>query len=610
MKSSPAAGPRVTLADRPTRRTTSDASLDVAASVFTSLRELEASGRNLSSQGALSGASGPPLGIPGGGRGAVGGMSALENMRLGGLRSSMGGLGPVRRRPSLNFEGGGFAHNAKNVVLAAQAAQRDRIAALAAARAGAEGVLPSLGAAGGAGLHTKAALQVQAELQAIEFRRLEMEGLLLHRQRKNLQQQLLGDSGGRIPPRSPDPLAGFTSSQLLMEVSRRMPSESTRTGSREVNDAVFATAIPQPAPASSSKVPQSSSIDTSKKSGGANATISASAGSPDALLSAAILVAQEDKAKKLESLINASPPSVVPSSNNNDENSKGSIGGGGVVDGKSHESINLSKNPNASKTSTSTHPTATRIGNNEGVLSPLNTHELLQMKALLSQDRHQGTANTAPHPFLDGIGMATTGNLGAPFSARQMPSAAAMMASLEAMRRKEMAERDRMLLELQAQIALRGQLSSGIGDLTTGGRHAAWIGRDLAPFEDGPWSGAPLSAVPSSAESLALAAMFSRLRGTPPGAEGAPMLGQGEGLPAPTVNASPTAPPPAPRVDPKRVLREFLDRFGEEARASRRRLRKAIADTEESQAAIHKWDRAQGLRKCHSRTVVRNVFVN
>mmetsp|Transcript_34350 Transcript_34350/g.44275 ORF Transcript_34350/g.44275 Transcript_34350/m.44275 type:complete len:88 (-) Transcript_34350:40-303(-) len=38
---------------------------------------------------------------------------------------------------------------------------------------------------------------------------------------------------------------------------------------------------------------------------------------------------------------------------------------------------------------------------------------------------------------------------------------------------------------------------------------------------------------------------------------------------------------------------------------SKKKMLDAISKTEESLATIHAWDRSQGLRKCHSRTVVK-----
>ncbi len=80
----------------------------------------------------------------------------------------------------------------------------------------------------------------------------------------------------------------------------------------------------------------------------------------------------------------------------------------------------------------------------------------------------------------------------------------------------------------------------------------------------------------------------------------------------------PTVPPPSTidedpthhnpllnRIDPNVGLQQFLDKYGEAAQNSRTDLLNAISETEKSLVTIHDWDRRQGLRKCHSRTVVK-----
>mmetsp|Transcript_10453 Transcript_10453/g.20869 ORF Transcript_10453/g.20869 Transcript_10453/m.20869 type:complete len:288 (+) Transcript_10453:2170-3033(+) len=65
-------------------------------------------------------------------------------------------------------------------------------------------------------------------------------------------------------------------------------------------------------------------------------------------------------------------------------------------------------------------------------------------------------------------------------------------------------------------------------------------------------------------------------------------------------------PEPGPAPEPRRPpVEEFLEKYGETAERSKEGMLKAISDSEESLAAIHAWDRSQGLRKCHSRTVVK-----
>ena len=77
-------------------------------------------------------------------------------------------------------------------------------------------------------------------------------------------------------------------------------------------------------------------------------------------------------------------------------------------------------------------------------------------------------------------------------------------------------------------------------------------------------------------------------------------------IPPPTTAKVPTHhPPPLERTDPKVALQQFLDKYGEAAQTSRTDLLNAISETEKSLVTIHNWDRSQGLRKCHSRTVVK-----
>ena len=63
---------------------------------------------------------------------------------------------------------------------------------------------------------------------------------------------------------------------------------------------------------------------------------------------------------------------------------------------------------------------------------------------------------------------------------------------------------------------------------------------------------------------------------------------------------------PKPLEDPdKDVLADFLEKYGAPADESCNRMLDAIAKTEESLVSLFEWDRKQGLRKCHSRTVVK-----
>ena len=59
------------------------------------------------------------------------------------------------------------------------------------------------------------------------------------------------------------------------------------------------------------------------------------------------------------------------------------------------------------------------------------------------------------------------------------------------------------------------------------------------------------------------------------------------------------------KIPPKEALEKFLSAHGEKGATLREAVLKAISETESSLATIHAWDRSQGLRKCHSRTVVK-----
>lgn len=59
------------------------------------------------------------------------------------------------------------------------------------------------------------------------------------------------------------------------------------------------------------------------------------------------------------------------------------------------------------------------------------------------------------------------------------------------------------------------------------------------------------------------------------------------------------------RIPPKEALKIFLSTHGKKGEALREAMLKAISETEGSLADLHSWDRSQGLRKCHNRTVVK-----
>ena len=59
------------------------------------------------------------------------------------------------------------------------------------------------------------------------------------------------------------------------------------------------------------------------------------------------------------------------------------------------------------------------------------------------------------------------------------------------------------------------------------------------------------------------------------------------------------------KIPPKEALELFLSAHGEKGETLQKAMLRAITETEGSLASIHSWDRSQGLRKCHSRTVVK-----
>eukprot|EP00580_Thalassiosira_gravida_P018758 CAMPEP_0201671972 /NCGR_PEP_ID=MMETSP0494-20130426/31224_1 /ASSEMBLY_ACC=CAM_ASM_000839 /TAXON_ID=420259 /ORGANISM="Thalassiosira gravida, Strain GMp14c1" /LENGTH=378 /DNA_ID=CAMNT_0048153487 /DNA_START=9 /DNA_END=1145 /DNA_ORIENTATION=+ len=236
---------------------------------------------------------------------------------------------------------------------------------------------------------------------------------------------------------------------------------------------------------------------------------------------------------------------------------------------------------------------------------------------------------------------------------QKLQSTASMMASLEAIRHEELALRhENALRELQAQRAVAAMGPSSMpnnpnammGDLapplpgTVGGglaemeRYAALFGVSGGRFpsvmgtnnnNSNNTEGGAASTM-ENPESVAANAMLARLQGFPP--NGFPMSQLGGGGPLPATNPDgsvrnpqhmhlPVPHVPTPVVDkppaepdvvrPEEALENFLSEYGAPAEKCRDGLLNAISETEESLAAIHAWDRGQGLRKCHSRTVVK-----
>mmetsp|Transcript_10442 Transcript_10442/g.19191 ORF Transcript_10442/g.19191 Transcript_10442/m.19191 type:complete len:989 (+) Transcript_10442:430-3396(+) len=218
-------------------------------------------------------------------------------------------------------------------------------------------------------------------------------------------------------------------------------------------------------------------------------------------------------------------------------------------------------------------------------------------------------------------GDVVTGNYGRKFMSFNTPS---LMASLEAVQhdrrtsREQVALRDIAIRELQTQRA-----ASMLGPSTVmaapppGGDPE--IKRHAALFSGRTHVGPALR----NSRASAADAMMARLQGFLQ--EGLPMSGLMPIVHHPSqmdhrgvgVLAAPHAPgmanethPPSSVPEPHYVdhnvdLQRFLDGYGEAAEKSLKNTLEAISKTEESLANIHEWDRSHGLRKCHSRTVIK-----
>ncbi|KAL3786381.1 hypothetical protein ACHAW5_004778 [Stephanodiscus triporus] len=114
--------------------------------------------------------------------------------------------------------------------------------------------------------------------------------------------------------------------------------------------------------------------------------------------------------------------------------------------------------------------------------------------------------------------------------------------------------------------------------------------------------------LPSFVNPNLMQAMLARVQGLP----GSLHLNQADDhtpdakkvAPTPTAAAAPRPPSPK-KISPQESLQLFLDTYGDDAKKSCESMLHAISETEKSLVAIHAWDRSQGLRKCHSRTVVK-----
>lgn len=269
-----------------------------------------------------------------------------------------------------------------------------------------------------------------------------------------------------------------------------------------------------------------------------------------------------------------------------------------------------------------------------------NDRVLSQMDAMLGRDLRQTTPSGGESSFVPTFGKNGANGPAANDYMRKMHSSASMMASLEAIRKEEFAIRERALLEeAMREEVMRGEAfftaqqqrsraaAAGLGPLAGGmpqnmmafphgmggdsemGRLAALFGGRV-PLSAAGLMGAvgPAGAGgPYSMHSDAAHAMLARLQGIPgPGPlpvhsilhhdpSAAPM----NGLIHPAEEQKPD------EIHPEVALQRFLDKYGDDAKKSCDNMLDAIAETEKSLVSIHAWDRSQGLRKCHSRTVVK-----
>jgi len=219
--------------------------------------------------------------------------------------------------------------------------------------------------------------------------------------------------------------------------------------------------------------------------------------------------------------------------------------------------------------------------------------------------------------------------------------------ALEAMRREEIMIRERRMHE---QVILQRQRENAIRDMVLRQRHGlppmGHPQMGLPPVAHHPQMGMPLPQqhlLPGSIPESEMARLAGSLEGRVPGvapdlmrhphavltqagmsdAAALDMIARFQGVPAgfPPVHyvtAKPNRPktkpakvhkPPPPKVEwknnNKEVLEQFLKDYGDEAKESIKRTLDVIAKSEKSVADLHAWDKAQGLRKCHSRTVVK-----
>jgi len=294
------------------------------------------------------------------------------------------------------------------------------------------------------------------------------------------------------------------------------------------------------------------------------------------------------------------------------------------------------------------------MNNNDKILSQMDLLLERERNAAALSGRDSNFLPTSNNAFANGHADSMNHNNMGNYP-QKLQSTASMMASLEAIRHEELALRhENALRELQAQRVaaaaamgpsssmpnnpnammgdlappLPGPVGGGLAEMERyaalfggggGGRFPGVMGNNNSNNTEG---GA--ASTMENPEAAAANAMLARLQGFPPNGFHMSQPGGGGPLPAanpdgsvrhPQVMHLPVPHVPSPVVEkppadpdvvrPEEALENFLSEYGAPAEKCRDGLLNAISETEESLAAIHAWDRSRGLRKCHSRTVVK-----
>ncbi|KAL9188394.1 hypothetical protein ACHAXT_006772 [Thalassiosira profunda] len=694
------------------RRNSSSNSLDVAATIFSSMQELEASGRNLASLGLSALGGRPELGLEAGRGGGMGPPTApLATGGLTGEAAALARLGALRSFP------------------ASRTNSSDSLAAM-------EKMLAATSAAGGGGY----AGSIHAQADAL--RRLEMEEALLQQQGLSQRAALYGTLPGSYAPlaarRSPGGLDDFSPEELLREVERRqgqrrasrefatgMPGILSRDNSRDDLAALYkaemygqfrrgntggssgagapgarrnsldslsslallassaknaaeqqqkeaANAAKEAAGAGndasndndgkdangkkkkgedvvvmvptskpeSKKVGKKAAKDTRKESNGTNSTVVTDTPSPKPPAKGkAVPTDNSNAADKLsgkkrntstasfDALLSVlgddmSRQGVARTAGDDDDASAGSAQyfhhlvertahAAAAARQREEEDRFLAtaaawKRQRRASTESSLSDGLTPLGHRKPTLDVgaltggagggsqdmLLAHmDALRQKSRGGMGGMSGMGGIPGLPPLDAPGFPGR-PVGTAEYQRRFRDHADMMASLEALRRdeyltKQRALREGRLRELQAQEARLGRLPLGAYPPGEMARLSALMGTHLAGGYGGP----------TPHHAMAAESMLARLQGLPvQHNNGGGRAGKRR---APKPKADPNY------IRPDLALEQFLSRFDDKGKEARERLLGAIEATEGSLATIHEWDRSWGLRKCHSRTVVK-----